>query len=546
MKFKTRFTMGIALSSLMLFSAVGMAACGGSGDDGEKDKVEEVLEDADYTVDYSNIATGTIAAGVAVHDPSIVQADGKYYIFGSHMAAATSDDLSIWNYIRDEETGNVANGYTSSNAVFTDIGNESSGALDYTGDQNSVIKNSDAGTAIWAPDVIYNEKMGKWVMYYCTNSTFNAGTICMATSDTVDGAYTWQKNLIYSGETSGNLKDTDILDYVTEEFALENYITMPKDEYNYNEYPHAIDPTVFYDEDGKLWMVYGSWSGGIYLLELDEETGDVIHPEADPDNNVDAYYGKYLLGGKHSSMEGPYILYDEESGYYYLYLSYGGLNQTGGYQIRVFRSDKVDGDYVDMNGLSATMNAGNHAFYGLKLSGNYMLPSLTEAYMATGHNSAFIDEDGKRYIVYHTRFGNRGEVHEPRVKQYFLNEEGWPCMLPYATSGETIAEDGYDTDEVVGRYYVVNQGMDISGLVAEPFILYLTEKGNVFGEDITGTWEMKDGSCYVHITYAVGSKDAIEYSGVFCRMNDEAGTEVMTFSAVGNNQSIWGVKYDEE
>jgi len=33
---------------------------------------------------------------------------------------------------------------------------------------------------------------------------------------------------------------------------------------------------------------------------------------------------------------------------------------------------------------------------------------------------------------------------------------------------------------------------------------------------------------------------------VFCKMLDEAGTEVMTFSAVGSNESVWGVKYPAE
>ena len=50
------------------------------------------------------------------------------------------------------------------------------------------------------------------------------------------------------------------------------------------------------------------------------------------------------------SIEGPYIQYDSDSGYYYLYVSYGGLERTGGYQIRVFRSEAPDGPYVDMNG----------------------------------------------------------------------------------------------------------------------------------------------------------------------------------------------------
>ena len=31
----------------------------------------------------------------------------------------------------------------------------------------------------------------------------------------------------------------------------------------------------------------------------------------------------------------------------------------------------------------------------------------------------FWDEDGKKYIVYHTRFDNGQEYHEPRVHQYF-------------------------------------------------------------------------------------------------------------------------------
>ena len=45
-----------------------------------------------------------------------------------------------------------------------------------------------------------------------------------------------------------------------------------------------------------MWMVYGSWSGGIFLIEIDEETGYPIYPEADEENLVDSYYGKKLLG----------------------------------------------------------------------------------------------------------------------------------------------------------------------------------------------------------------------------------------------------------
>ena len=111
-------------------------------------------------------------------------------------------------------------------------------------------------------------------------------------------------------------------------------------------------------------------------------------------------------------------------------------------------------------------------------------------------------------------------------------------MLPYATNGETISENGYKKADVAGEYYVVNQGTSISAVIAQPFKLVLTERGNVVGDGIQGTWNMTNGTYYMHITY-----NDVEYSGIFCEMTDEAGTTVMTFTAVGNNQSVWGVKY---
>ena len=36
---------------------------------------------------------------VSVHDPSIVKDNGSYYIFGSHLAAAKSQDLMNWSLI---------------------------------------------------------------------------------------------------------------------------------------------------------------------------------------------------------------------------------------------------------------------------------------------------------------------------------------------------------------------------------------------------------------------------------------------------------------
>ena len=68
----------------------------------------------------------------------------------------------------------------------------------------------------------------------------------------------------------------------------------------------------------------------------------------------------------------------------------------------------------------------------------------------------------------------------------------------------------------------------------------MTEKVNAFPRSRDATWEAKKDSYQMKVTI-----DGTEYSGVFCKMKDEAGTEVMVFSAVGENESVWGVKYFE-
>ncbi len=110
--------------------------------------------------------------------------------------------------------------------------------------------------------------------------------------------------------------------------------------YNANIHPNAIDPHVFFDHEGELWMVYGSYSGGIFILPMDKTTG----------LPTEESYGTKLMGGNHSRIEGPYMVYNEETDYYYLFTSFGGLDATGAYNIRVARSKNPDGPFYDMKG----------------------------------------------------------------------------------------------------------------------------------------------------------------------------------------------------
>lgn len=38
-------------------------------------------------------------SNVSVHDPSVIRANGTYYVFGSHLASAKTNDLMRWTQI---------------------------------------------------------------------------------------------------------------------------------------------------------------------------------------------------------------------------------------------------------------------------------------------------------------------------------------------------------------------------------------------------------------------------------------------------------------
>ncbi len=471
--------------------------------------------------DVDEIEKKNLAVGVSVHDPSVVKDGDNYYIFGSHMEAAQSSDLKSWK--------SFASGVNAKNPLFTNLFDEEKAAFSFVGEY------IDGGYAVWAPDVIYNKTMKKWVMYFSTSHDYRTSSICFATADDVKGPYTYVDTLISSGFTTMTVKKTNFADIMADEKKVSDYLF--KSEYNNMKYPNCIDPTVFYDKDGKLWMVYGSWSGGIWLLEIDENTGYPIHPETNEETHTDKYFGQYLIGGLHNSCEGPYIIFDEKTQYYYLLVSYGGLTREGGYQIRCFRAENVTGPYYDATGGTFGYTS-DHTECGVKMMGNYMLPSLKTAYMAPGHCSALIDDDGKMYLVYHQRFNSGSEYHEPRVHQMFTNEDGWLVTAPFATDGEGLKSEGYSDKDIEGKWYLLNHGLSINSVINDTAAVTL-KKNEVIDTEKIGSYTIQEDSVYMSMTL-----EDVVYKGVVIDMTDEAGNPVRCFMAVGdNNKTIWAVKY---
>ncbi len=426
------------------------------------------------------------------------------------------------------------------------------------------------GYAVWAPDIIYNPdyvwndgSKGAYMMYYSTSSTYIRSCIGYAVSKSAAGPFSYVDTIVYSGFTKADNNVTTTSDLGTKTVntcytntnipyliangqlsGVRNDWFNSNGSFNNSLCPNAIDPTILYDESGNMWMTYGSWSGGIYILQLDKATGQPIYPKTNS-GLTDGYFGKRIAGGYTLSGEAPYIVYDEETDYYYLYVTYGWLGVDGGYHIRLYRSKTIDGTYTDAAGNSATyssmsINQGN---YGIKLFGNYDFSTLkTDGYKSGGHNSAFIDTDGQRYLVYHTRFNSGTEYHEVRIHQQFMNEDNWPVTAVYEYLGSSISKNGYTLADMAGTYEFVIHGKDAAtenvGMLSTKTVT-LNNDGTISGA-YSGTWAYTNGTYYCQMKI-----NGVTYKGVFFKQKDESAQqkEVMTFTLIGNdNQAVWGTK----
>ena len=163
----------------------------------------------------------------------------------------------------------------------------------------------------WAPDVIHLRN--RYLLYYAVSTWGkNTSAIGLATNPTLDPAdpgYAWMDQ--------GPVIQTTATDDC-----------------------NAIDPAITLDADGRLWLAFGSFWTGIKLVELDPATGKRLDPNS-PIHSL----------ARHDMIEASYIY--RRGGYYYLFVNWGkccrGVKST--YNIRVGRSRKITGPYLDKKGV---------------------------------------------------------------------------------------------------------------------------------------------------------------------------------------------------
>jgi len=181
---------------------------------------------------------------------------------------------------------------------------------------------------------------------------------------------------------------------------------------------NAIDPGLLLDPtDGRLWLVYGSYFGFIRLVELDPRTGLRKDPAAAPVNLA-------------INCEAAILIH--EAGWYYLLATHGSCcrGADSGYNLRVGRSRKVTGPYLDHEGVDM-IQGGGRLFAG---SGARVI--------GPGHFGRIRDGDGvEKFSCHYEADLDRGGASVLDIRP-LLWKDGWPV------AGDHLRDGTYQIESV--------------------------------------------------------------------------------------------------
>jgi arabinan endo-1,5-alpha-L-arabinosidase len=283
-----------------------------------------------------------LSGDISVHDPSIIKADGVYYVFctgggrgGGIIPIRRSTDLINW---------------TRSGSVFTVLPDWAKAEMPLA-------------HGIWAPDISFFN--GKYYLYYAISSFgVNDSAIGLAVNETLDPSsprYKW----------------------VDQGLVLRSHPHI--DDFN------AIDPTLVIEDMSNVWLCWGSFWSGLKIRRIDPTTGKL----STTDTHLYSVARRPRRGSAQTppvegAIEAPTVV--RRGNYWYLFASYDfccrGANST--YNVKVGRSDNVTGPYVDRDGKPLTEDGGTP-----------VVPAITQLWNGAGGQTVFNDGD-QYYIVFHS------------------------------------------------------------------------------------------------------------------------------------------------
>jgi len=221
------------------------------------------------------------------------------------------------------------------------------------------------------------------------------------------------------------------------------------EENNDDPEPPALDPAIFIDDDGKMYMVYGG--AHIWITELDPATGE--HISGDPlswDNGDSGEYIHVANGPSNAENDGdpwieaPYIHKEED--WYYLFVNWydccQGVDST--YEIVVGRSESVTGPYLDETGTNM-----------LEDGGTLVIAHESHDIIGPGHAGIFEygTGDNKVQVFTHHYYPDDGTPWAyAQARTLTWDSDGWPVISqeqwdPMDYWGSTDDEDIEEENE---------------------------------------------------------------------------------------------------
>jgi arabinan endo-1,5-alpha-L-arabinosidase len=362
MKCPTWVRPGLLAFTLPLFALV-LASCGSTDPSQFDPKLQYASMSASLPDPLANYTmTGDVAP---TRDPSVIHLGNMYYIFGTDTdAALTGNHLPI-------RCSTDAINWQSCGYVFAD--------------RPQWIKNQYSGIPdLWAPDISYFN--GLYHVYYAvsiwgSNDT-GMGLATNSTLDPSDPNYEW----VDQGEILSSKGDPTGM--------------------------NAIDPNIFIDDDGRIWLSYGSYGPGIFQQEIDPATGRPV-----PGGTI--YHLAERPGIPSEPLEAASIIHHGQ--YYYLFASADFCCE----------SNPADSDYKEVMGRSTSVHGPFVSMEGNPMLQGYstVLLSKDANWGSAGGGTAYIDpKNGDTMIAFHA-FNKQANYNVQLWVKHFTWVNDWPLLL---------------------------------------------------------------------------------------------------------------------
>lgn len=496
------------------------------------------IDDGDYTApdyadDYSAIASWdnrSLWNLANVHDPSVVFDGTNYYMYTTdasygnahqghgHFLYRKSSDLVNWDFEGMAMTETPAWVKDTLNNMRARVG-------------LSPIESPSFGH--WAP--VVRKAGNKYRMYYSIVVDNYIGNGLPNTAENFDNTWTERAfiGLMESSELSSNNWEDKGMVVCSVSDKGNDWSRSSRNDWNGYFKFNAIDPTYVITPEGEHWMIYGSWHSGIAALQLDADTG---LPLNEFDINDETTWGTPIYtrnsNSRWQASEGPEVVYNEETQYYYLFLAYDELSVA--YNTRVVRSRNIDGPYESFDGSVVT-------------NGGECYPIITHPYKFNNHSGwvgishccVFYDEANEQW--YYSSQGRlpadtNGNAYSNaimmgHVRKIEWTEDGWPVVMPERYAD--VPQSDISGDELVGRWEVIT--LQYAYRVQQESTALVLASDNTSSGALSGSWSFDSATNML----TVGDQK-------FCvtrELDWEASPRVPTIVFAGLNasgESVWG------